>query len=69
MSLSTHAYRITARHWNTSSPWRTFGKQFQRAVQITLGETLAEVFDPGRELSMMQKKGEKVVPSGMVCKM
>ena len=28
-----------------------FGKQFQYAVHITLGETLAEVFDPSRELS------------------
>ncbi|MNC29469.1 hypothetical protein D3C75_777160 [compost metagenome] len=27
-----------------------FGKQFQRAVQVTLGETLAEVFYPSREL-------------------
>ena len=28
-----------------------FAKQFQCAIQITLGETLAEVFDPSRELS------------------
>ncbi|MNF97309.1 hypothetical protein D3C84_801350 [compost metagenome] len=33
------------------TPVTLLGKQSQRAVQVTLGETLAEVFDPGRELS------------------
>ncbi|MNO87682.1 hypothetical protein D3C76_791050 [compost metagenome] len=32
------------------TPVTLLRKQFQRAVQITLGETLAEVFDPSREL-------------------
>ncbi|MNI50327.1 hypothetical protein D3C73_1049810 [compost metagenome] len=32
------------------TPVTLLRKQFQRAVQITLGETLAEVFDPGGEL-------------------
>ncbi|MNP13943.1 hypothetical protein D3C76_1062450 [compost metagenome] len=33
------------------------GKQFQRAVQITLGEALAEGFDPGRELGSWRLQG------------
>ena len=33
------------------TPVTLAGEQFQRAVQITLGKTLVEAFDPGRKLS------------------